>query len=224
MEDLTPQPKKSFVEALRGLMNEFRENKQTETEHTPKKQKRRGRKLRNRQRKRSGQRTQLHVHCMSKRHGHHKNAKEKENIQKEQTQTEPNTILCDQTCLSVISCNENKISVNDNQELVAHTLQTNPNTDPKRDTKEGTSLTFIPKPKKLNIHQLHNDIRLFMHRMKCKFELYHKPRKTKTRDSFEISKPRPYNPDRITDNGTLDTFLHRVRLEIINTNKMEWIT
>ena len=36
MEDLTPQPKKSFVEALRGLMNEFRENKQTETEHTPK--------------------------------------------------------------------------------------------------------------------------------------------------------------------------------------------
>ena len=35
---MTPQPKKSFVEALRGHMNEFRENKQTETqaEHTPK--------------------------------------------------------------------------------------------------------------------------------------------------------------------------------------------
>ena len=36
---------------------------------------------------------------------------------------------------------------------------------------------------------------------------------TKSRDPF---KPKPSykpNPDRLTDNGTLDTFLHRIRLE-----------
>ena len=85
-------------------------------------------------------------------------------------------------------------------------------------------LSFIPKPKKLNIHQLHNDLRLFMHRMKYKFEFYHKPQRTKNRDPFEIRKPHPFNPERLTDNGTLDTFLHSVRLEIMNTNKTNPIT
>lgn len=55
--------------------------------------------------------------------------------------------------------------------------------------------------------------------MKCKFELYDRPRKTKTGDPFEMKKTHPYNPDRITDNGTLDTFLHRIRLEIVNEHK-----
>ena len=58
-----------------------------------------------------------------------------------------------------------------------------------------------------------------MHRMKCKFEFYHKPQRTKNRDPFEIRKPHPYNPERLTDNGTLDTFLHRVRLKIMNEHK-----
>ena len=81
-------------------------------------------------------------------------------------------------------------------------------------------LTFIPKPKKLNIHSLHNDVRLFMHRMKCKFEFYHKPQKTtKSRDPFEIKKQTYLNPERLSDNGTLDTFLHRIRLDMVNEYK-----
>ena len=80
---------------------------------------------------------------------------------------------------SLSVCNKNaynKITCNDNQELVILSKQTP--TQTQRDVlKKG--LSFIPKPKKLNIHQLHNDLRLFMHRMKCKFELYYKPQRTK---------------------------------------------
>ena len=54
-----------------------------------------------------------------------------------------------------------------------------------------------------------------MHRMKYKFEFYHKPQQTKNRDPFEIRNHTPLI-QRLTDNGTLDTFLHRVRLEIVN--------
>ena len=55
--------------------------------------------------------------------------------------------------------------------------------------------------------------------MKCKFQLYHKPQQTKNRDPFEIRKQYPCNPERLTDNGALDAFLHRVRLEIMNEHK-----
>lgn len=90
-----------------------------------------------------------------------------------------------------ISCNECKNKCDMNQELVILSKQTL--TPAQKDVlKKG--LSFIPKPKKLNIHQLHNDLRLFMHRMKCKFELYHKPQRTRNRDPFEIRKPHPFNP------------------------------
>ena len=58
-----------------------------------------------------------------------------------------------------------------------------------------------------------------MHRMKCKFEFYHKPQKTRNRDPFRIKKQTYPNPERLSDNGTLDTFLHRIRLEIVNEHK-----
>ena len=116
------------------------------------------------------------------------------------------------------SCNEIKIKFtsNDNQELVILSKQTLTQTQKDVLTK---GLSFIPKPKKLNIHQLYSDLNRFMHRMKCKFEFYHKPKKIRTKDPFEKKKPYPYNPERLTDNGTLDTFLHRIRLEIINEHK-----
>ena len=60
-----------------------------------------------------------------------------------------------------------------------------------------------------------------MHRMKCKFELYYKPQHTKNRDPFEIRKRYLCNPERLTDNGILDTFLHRVRLEIMNERNIK---
>ena len=120
---------------------------------------------------------------------------------------------------SLSVCNENscnKITCDDNQELVILSKQALTQTQ-KDILRKG--LSFIRKPKKLNIHQLYNDLRLFMHRMKCKFEFYHKPQRNKNRDPFEIRKQYPCNPERFTDNGTLDTFLHRVRLEIMNEHK-----
>ena len=213
MEDMTPQPKKSFVEALRGLMNEFRDSKQTEREHTPKTKTypEEGQETTQQRRKRSSQRTQLCQKDMATS----KTLKKRKIYRKNRHKQNHNTILCDQTCLSVISCNENKIPVN---ELAILSQQTLTQTQ-KEILKKG--LSFIPKPKNLNIYQLyvHNDIRQFMHRIKCKFELYDKPRKTKPRDPFETRKPHPHNPDRITDNGRLDTFLDRIRLEIINEHK-----
>ena len=81
-------------------------------------------------------------------------------------------------------------------------------------------LKFIPKPKQLHIQALHTDIRNFMHRLKTVYELQfkNKPRKP----DKEPKDPKyncPLNPERLSDNGTLDTFLHRVRLEMLNTDQ-----
>ena len=38
-------------------------------------------------------------------------------------------------------------------------------------------------------------------------------------DPFTPKRNYTYNPERLSDNGTLDTFLHRVRTEMLNTNK-----
>ena len=69
-------------------------------------------------------------------------------------------------------------------------------------------LSFIHKPKKLG---LHNDV---MHRRKYKFEFHHKPQQ----NPFDITKKN--NPERMSDNATLDTFLHRIKLEILSTNQI----
>ena len=117
-----------------------------------------------------------------------------------------------------LSCNELNNTQNDNQELVILSKQTLTQCQ-KEVLRKG--LSFIPKPKKLNIHQLDNDLRLFMHRMKCKYEFHHKPHQSKTKDPFGTTckkRSRP-NPDRLTDNGTLDTFFHRVRLDMMKEHK-----
>ena len=78
-----------------------------------------------------------------------------------------NNYLCMNHSNSLPVCNENscnKITCDDNQDLVILSKQTLTQTQDV--LRKG--LSFIPKPKKLNIHQQHNDLRLFMHRMKCK--------------------------------------------------------
>ena len=39
------------------------------------------------------------------------------------------------------------------------------------------------------------------------------------RDPFSIRQNRKPNPERLSDNGTIDTFLHRIRTEMLNTDK-----
>lgn len=84
-------------------------------------------------------------------------------------------------------------------------------------------LKFIPKPKQLPIQALHLDIRNFAHRLK----VVHKLKTTTTQykqnkepgDPFTHKQSPTYNLERLTDNGSLDTFLHRVRLEMLDTDK-----
>ena len=60
-----------------------------------------------------------------------------------------------------------------------------------------------------------------MHRMKLKFEMKLKKKKIppKIRDLFQTKLKRTPNPERLADNGTLDTYLHRIRLEILDESK-----
>ena len=62
-----------------------------------------------------------------------------------------------------------------------------------------------------------------MHRLKTVYELQfkNKPQKTdkEPKDPFKPKYNCPLNPERLSDNGTLDTFLHRVRLEMLNTDQ-----
>ena len=60
-----------------------------------------------------------------------------------------------------------------------------------------------------------------MDRMKLKFERKLKKTKIppKIRDPFQPKLKCTPNPERLTDNGTLDTYLHRIRLEILDESK-----
>ena len=84
-------------------------------------------------------------------------------------------------------------------------------------------IKFIPKLKSLPIQTLHTEIRNFMHRLKTIYELRttNRPQKkyTEPKDPFEAKRNHTYDPQRLSDNGTLDTFLHRVRVEMLNTDK-----
>ena len=77
-------------------------------------------------------------------------------------------------------------------------------------------LKFIPKPKQLPIQTLHSDIRNFMHRLKT---MYEQKRNKEPRDPFTPKQKLKPNPERLTDNGTLDTFLHRIRMEMLDAEK-----
>ena len=82
-------------------------------------------------------------------------------------------------------------------------------------------LKFIPKPKQLPIQTLHSDIRNFMHRLKTIYELKTTSRKQNKnpRDPFKLKQKVTPNPERLTSSGTLDTFLHRIRMEMLDTEK-----
>ena len=61
-----------------------------------------------------------------------------------------------------------------------------------------------------------------MHRLKTIFELQTstrlKKKYTEPRDPFTSKRNLTYNPERLSNN-TLDTFLHRIRSEMLNTDK-----
>ena len=172
---MIPEPKRSFVDALRGLMKEYSENKHNQKMEMPPKE---GQEIQ--QRQGTGQWTRVCQKDMAPS----KTLKIRKTYRNNRYKLNHNLCMQYPNFLSVCthhdSCNENENeNNNDNQELVILTKQTL--TQAQKDVlKKG--LSFIPKPKKLNIHQLYNDLRLFMHRMKCKFEFHNKPQQTKTKD------------------------------------------
>ena len=62
-----------------------------------------------------------------------------------------------------------------------------------------------------------------MHRLKTIYELQTTNRQqkkdTEPKDPFTPKCNYTYNPDRLSNNGYLDTFLHQVRLEMLNTDQ-----
>ena len=62
-----------------------------------------------------------------------------------------------------------------------------------------------------------------MHRLKTIYELRttntSQKKYTKPKDPFAPKRYHTYGPERLSDNGTLDTFLHRVRVEMLNSDK-----
>ena len=64
-----------------------------------------------------------------------------------------------------------------------------------------------------------------MHRMKTIYELNtlkhnnHKTKQYKNKDPFMKKPQRNTNPERLLDNGTLDTFLFRIRMEMLDVDK-----
>ena len=42
---------------------------------------------------------------------------------------------------------------------------------------------------------------------------------TEPKDPFTQKHNHAFNSERLSDNGTLDTFLHRIRLEMLNTDQ-----
>ena len=62
-----------------------------------------------------------------------------------------------------------------------------------------------------------------MRRLKTIYELRttNRPQKkyTEPKDPVEPKRNHTYDPERLSDNGTLDIFLHRVRVEMLNADK-----
>ena len=169
VEDDTAQPKKSFVDTLRGLMNEYKDKpRQTQPKNEDGPQRGAG----NTSIKGKGP---ANGRSFVRKSGLWPPQTLKRTYRKNRYKLNHNYYLCMNHSNSLSLCNENSCNKNtcdDNQELVILSKQTLTQTQ-KDVLRKG--LSCIPELKKLNIHQLHNDLRLFIHRMKCKFEFYHKP-------------------------------------------------
>ena len=58
-----------------------------------------------------------------------------------------------------------------------------------------------------------------MHKIKTAYKVHTKNKQYKPqRDPFKRTQYQKPNPERLSDNGTLDTFLHRIRTEMLDEN------
>ena len=72
-------------------------------------------------------------------------------------------------------------------------------------------LSFIPKPKKLDIKNLYRDTNLLVKRMRTRYELFHQPHKPKSK----FWKPKPQNPYAVTDNAHLENTIEQLKLKMV---------
>ena len=96
-----------------------------------------------------------------------------------------------------------------------HSQSHTDHTDHITDNDDDALVKFIPKP---NIQALHGDIRNFMLKQ-LRTNTETRRRNKASRDPFEPKRNYNPNPERLSDNGTLDTFLHQIRTEMLNVNE-----
>ena len=78
-------------------------------------------------------------------------------------------------------------------------------------------LSFIPKPKKIDLRDLHRDKREFMTKTRMQFLMQHKNKQNKSnRDPFRTKKDKPKFNEQLTVHKTIDTALWNIRQELLD--------
>ena len=126
-----------------------------------------------------------------------------------------NTINYNENFLQQTIMNE----TNDNEIIIL--CKRNTITDTQKELlKKG--LSFVPKPKDTNINQLYTDLCQFIQKLRRTFtsHSYQKKRQeTKNIDPIQPARKPPKYIETSCGNNNLETFIHRIRLEIINPKK-----
>ena len=126
-----------------------------------------------------------------------------------------NTINYNENFLQQTTMNE----TNDNEIIIL--CKRNTITDIQKELlKKG--LSFVPKPKDKNIKQLYTDLCQFIQKLRRTFtsHSYQKKRQeTKNIDPIRPARKPPKYIETSCGNNNLETFIHRIRLEIINPEK-----
>lgn len=146
------------------------------------------------------------------------------------TREEAKNPTMEEIACNTVHCNENflqqtqlpTMNETNNSEIII-LCKRNTITDTQKELlKKG--LSFVPKPKDSNINQLYTDLCQFMQKLRRTFTshsyAYQKKRQeTKNIDPIRPARKPPKYMETSCGNNNLETFIHRIRLEIINPDK-----
>ena len=198
-EELNPRLKISFVEALTELMMQYAQGIQTQ----PKNEEAQGKEIH------QMQGTRQWAELCQKDMASTKTVREESTGRTDTKKTKLYALFTPKfsSCVQLIILQRHR-KHKYNQELVMLSKHTSSEISPEE------RIILHTQSQRINIHQLYNDLRLFMRNVSMNSTTNHTNPKTNT-----PLKRSTRNPDRLTDNGTLDTFLHRVRLDIMREQK-----
>lgn len=123
-----------------------------------------------------------------------------------------NAVHCNEKFLQQTTMNETNAS-----EIIIHNTITNTQKELLKKT-----LSFVPKPKEINLNQLYTDLCQFIQKLRRTFSTHSNQKKkqqTKNTDPIRPARKPPKYIETSGGNNNLETFIHRIRLEIINPEK-----